>query len=99
MVLEALGQRYDYIVIDLPPINVVSDPLVVSKHLDGILLVLRHSHSKQKDVKEAVRQLKFVNAHILGFVYNGYDKGSKLFRRRSYYDTSYPKYYSSKEKQ
>ena len=99
MVLEALAQKYDYIVVDLPPVNVVSDPLVVSKHLDGILLVLRHAHSKQKDVRAAVRQLKFVNAHILGFVYNGYDKGSKIFRRRSYYDTNYPKYYSSKEKE
>lgn len=90
-VLEALSQKYDYIIIDLPPVNLVSDPLVVSKYLDGIVMVLRHMHAKQSEVKEAVRQFKFVNAHILGFVYNGYDKGRKFFRRRSYYDTTYPK--------
>jgi capsular exopolysaccharide synthesis family protein len=95
MVLEALSQRYDYIIIDLPPVNLVSDPLVLSKYLDGVVVVLRHGRSKQSDVKDAVRQLKFVGAHILGFVYNGYDKGSKLFyRRRSYYDSSY-KYYTN----
>lgn len=91
MVLDALSQRYDYILLDLPPVNVVSDPLAVSRYLDGVILVLRHAHAKQRDIKEAVRQLRYVNAHILGFVYNGYDKGSKVFRRRSYYDTTGPK--------
>ena len=89
LVLEALSQRYDYVIVDLPPVNVVSDPLIVSKYLDGIVLVLRHRVSRKKDVAEAVRQLKFVNAHIVGFVYNGYSKGG-AYRHNSYYGT-YPK--------
>ena len=88
LVLEALSQRYDYVIVDLPPINLVADPLVVSKHLDGILLVLRHGVSKRSEIKDAVRQLKFVGAHILGFVYNGHGKEQGL-SSRSYYSASY----------
>ena len=91
MVLDALSQRYDYIILDLPPVNLVADPLVVSKYLDGMLLVLRHAHSKRSEVVEAVRQLKFVNTHIVGFIYNGYDKKSSK-RRYSHYSSGYPTY-------
>ena len=90
MVLDALSQRYDYIILDLPPVNLVADPLVVSKYLDGMILVLRHAHSKRREVLEAVRQLKFVNTHIVGFIYNGY--GKKSSKRRSYYRSSYSPY-------
>lgn len=88
MVLDALTQRYDYIIVDLPPVNLVADPLVVSKYLDGIILVLRHAHSKRSEVLEAVRQLKFVKTHIVGFVYNDY--GKKPARPRySHYPSTY----------
>lgn len=90
MVLDALSQRYDYIILDLPPVNLVADPLVVSKYLDGMIMVLRHAHSKRREVLEAVRQLKFVNTHIVGFIYNGY--GKKSSKRRSYYRSSYSSY-------
>lgn len=90
LVLDALSQRYDYIILDLPPVNLVADPLVISKYLDGMILVLRHAYTKRREVLEAVRQLKFVNAHIVGFIYNGY--GKKMPKRRTYYHISYSSY-------
>lgn len=84
MVLDALSQRFDYVIVDLPPVNLVSDPLVISKYLDGMIMVLRHAQSKRREVKEAVRQLQFVKAHVIGFVYNGYSK-KKAYRRSSHY--------------
>lgn len=84
MVLDALSQRYDYVIVDLPPVNLVSDPLVISKYLDGVILVLRHAHSKHREIKEAVRQLQFVKVRIVGFVYNDYSKKG-TYRRRSRY--------------
>lgn len=91
-VLDALGKRYDYVILDLPPVNLVSDPLVVSKYLDGIILVLRHTHSKQREIKEAVRQLQFVKARIVGFVYNGYNKKGSYRRSRYGRGSSYETY-------
>ncbi len=87
MVLDALSQRYDYVIVDLPPVNLVSDPLIIAKCLDGVLLVIRHMSSKRREVTEAVRQLKFVGAHIVGFIYNGYSKKGS-YRRASYYKKS-----------
>lgn len=75
--LEEMAGKYDYVIIDLPPVNAVADPLAISKYIDGMIVVVRHGVSRRKEVMEAIRQLKQVNAKIFGFVYNGTYKGSK----------------------
>ncbi len=75
--IERLREEYEYVIIDLPPINAVADPLAVSKHTDGIVMVVRHGHTKRRDVLEAIRQLRLVNAKIIGFVYNGVKDNSR----------------------
>lgn len=90
--LDRMSADYDYIIVDLPPVISVSDALVISKYLDGIVLVLRHGFTRRRNVQEAIRQLRFVEARILGFVYNGYRSGSSYYRTsRRYY--RYGKYY------
>ena len=69
--IDKLRTQYDYVIIDLPPVNLVSDSLAVSQHTDGMIVVVRHDRTRRRDVLEAIRQLKLVNAKILGFVYNG----------------------------
>ena len=92
--LEKMSQQYDYIIIDLPPVVSVSDALIISKFIDGIMVVLRHGHTRRKNVQETVRQLRFVEARILGFVYNGYRRGGGYYKKaRKYY--KYYKYYRS----
>lgn len=71
------ADEYDYVLVDLPPIMEVSDPLITAKHLDGVIMVVLHEHSYRSDVKEAVRKLQFTEVRILGFVYNGYSSGAK----------------------
>ena len=67
-------ENYDYVIVDLPPVTAVSDPLVMSKNIDGLVIVIRHGHTRRRDVMETMRQLELVNAKVLGFVYNGYMK-------------------------
>lgn len=69
--IEDFREKYDYILVDLPPVISVSDPLAMSRNIDGMIVVVRHGYSKRNDVVEAMRQLKLVNANVLGFVYNG----------------------------
>ena len=69
--VQSMREKYDYVIFDLPPVNAVSDPLIMSKHIDGMILVVRHGHTRHRDVSEAVRQLDLVGAKLLGFVYNG----------------------------
>lgn len=68
--IEKLKERYDYIFIDLPPINTVTDAAIMSKNVDGFIVVVSHGISKYKNVSEALKKLQFVNAKILGIVYN-----------------------------
>lgn len=73
-----MASKYEYVIVDMPPVISVSDPLAMSKNIDGVVMVVRHGYSKRKDVLEAIRQLKMVNVRILGFVYNGVYKNKKF---------------------
>lgn len=70
-VLAELRQQYDYIFIDTPPVNVVADTSILSKCVDGILFVVRQRESEKDSVLNAIGQLEFANAKLLGFILNG----------------------------
>ena len=67
--MEQMVKDYDYILVDLPPVTVVSDTIAVSKILDGVILVVRGNVAQRKPVAEMLRQLRLVDIRILGFVY------------------------------
>ena len=67
--LEQLADNYHFILLDLPPVNVVTDALVATKIVDGMIMVVRNEHTDSRSLKEAMRQMSLVDAKILGFVY------------------------------
>ena len=83
---------YDYIVVDLPPVNVVSDAIAMSKSLDGVVMVVRSGISEQRMLSEAMRQLKLVNVRVLGFVFRDSAAGNGKYGKQ--YGYRYKKYYS-----
>ena len=68
VLLEKLRESYDYIVLDTPPIGVVTDAAVLASQTDGVLVVVRTGQSERGPVTQAVEQLEYGNARILGFV-------------------------------
>ena len=88
--MDVLKKDFDYILLDLPPVTAVSDPLVASKLVDGMVLVVRQNYSNKRSLAEAVRQLRFVDTKILGFVMTDSDTGSK--GRKKYYKKYYKQY-------
>lgn len=88
--LETLSERADFIILDLPPVNEVSDALVVSRIVDGIVMVVRQHYASRRTLADAMRQLTQVDAKLLGFVMTcsdtmrkgGYKKGYKKYRYR-----------------
>lgn len=92
--LEALRKLYDYVLIDLPPVNTVTDAAILSRCTDGILLVVRHNVTAKREVAEMLRQLRFAGAKILGFVYNDVPIVGKKYGKRyyRYYRKNYGKY-------
>ena len=80
--IEKFETCFDHIILDLPPVNSVSDPLAMSKHIDGMIVVVRHGQTKRREITETVRQLELVNAKVFGFVYNGYHKTKAGYKRK-----------------
>ena len=93
-VMDELKEKYDYIVVDLPPVTVVSDALAISKALDGMVMVVRGGVSERNVLSEAMRQLNMVNVPLLGFVYRGDDREIGSYRYRRKYK-KYQKYYEN----
>lgn len=96
-VLKLFAEHFDYVFVDLPPVTVVADPLVVSKYLDGIVLVVAHKRTKQRDVTDTVRQLRMTGVRILGFVYNDYSEGGTTYTRYNHYNKGYYSYKTESE--
>lgn len=78
--IETMAHQYDYILVDTPPVNVVSDACIVANLLDGVLLLVRQGRSKKEAVRRAVANLELTGAKILGFILNGIP----LTKRKSY---------------
>ncbi len=91
--LEELRAKYDYILIDTPPVLVISDALVLTPITDGTVLVCRHQVSYVSDISRAINTLQFAKTNILGVVVNGYkasaiDKIGGNYKHYYYYDYS-----------
>ncbi len=83
--LDKCAEEFSYVIVDLPPVNVVADALVVSKYLDGVVVIARHGMTRRKELVEAIKKLKYVQVRILGVVYNGYNHGRGKNYKGSYY--------------
>ncbi len=85
-VLEALSQQVDFIVIDLPPINMVADALAVSQWIDGLVITVRQEVATRRSVDYAMTQLSVIKSKVLGFVLNDVNtaSGSRYGKYKSY---------------
>lgn len=83
-VLNDLSEKFDYIVIDLPPVNVVSDTIAIAKFITGIVVVVREDYTEKNELDACFRQLKLSNVKVLGCVLNGAKNGSGAYKRYKY---------------
>ncbi len=86
--LETLSQCYDYIIIDTPPVNMVSDAYPVIKMTDGVIIVVRQNYSTYPALQKTVDDFKRVDAKILGVVLNSAE-GDKVAERGGYNHYAY----------
>lgn len=68
--LEQFASNYDYVIIDTPPVNVVSDAMVMKDSTSGILLVIRYAMTTYDDLSNCMKQIELAQANLLGFVMN-----------------------------
>jgi capsular exopolysaccharide synthesis family protein len=68
--LRSLAERFEYVLIDSPPLFTVSDPIILSTLVDGVILVVKSGQSKSELVRRACQDLASVGARILGITLN-----------------------------
>ena len=88
---DTLREYYDYIIVDTPPVSVVTDAAVMCRMVDGVVLVVRSGVTTIQGAQLSKKKLEAVGARILGVVLNGYD--ARRIRRRDGYSYAYSNNY------
>jgi polysaccharide biosynthesis transport protein len=88
--LQTLAGRYDHILIDSPPLIHVTDPVILSSLVDGVILVVHGGKSTRAVAQRARQELASVGAKVFGVVLNNVD-----MRREGYDEYYYQRYYSN----
>jgi len=94
--LEQLKEIFDYVIIDLPPVNVVSDAISISSLISGMIVVIREEFTEKKELERCFRQLKLSNVNIFGCVLNSVKEVVRNYSK--YRNYKYYGYYQSKPK-
>ena len=68
--LKAVRERYDMVIVDVPPILEVTDTQVIAHNLDAVVLVVKQGQTQKMGAKRAVELLKIAHANLLGYVMN-----------------------------
>ena len=83
--LNSLRKHYAHILIDSPPSIAVTDAVVLSKSVDGVILVIRAGYTAKEIIKSGIAQFGAVGTHILGAVLNGVDMSRDRYHYQYYY--------------
>lgn len=77
--LEQLGGAYDYVVMDAPPLNLVTDAALLGTMADGVILVARAGITDREALEYAAERLRAVRAPLLGTVLNDAGQGRERY--------------------
>lgn len=92
--IDELARNFDYVLIDSPPVLPVTDAVILSRYVDGVLIVVKGASTPRKVVRDALHRLKAVGARVLGTVLNDVDvTGGDYY----YYNRYYSSYHQETE--
>jgi len=86
--IDDVRHRYDFVILDTPAVLPVTDAVAIAARADGAVLVVRHDHTSEEQVADAVAGLESVGATLLGVVLIR-TPAARARRRRNEYGT-YP---------
>ncbi|MCL4557079.1 MAG: polysaccharide biosynthesis tyrosine autokinase [Deltaproteobacteria bacterium] len=86
--IEMLRGKFDYVIIDSPPVGIISDAAILSSQVDGVIFVVKANGYPREQVVRSIGALSAINAKIAGIVLTHLDKG-KGYYRDYYYSKGY----------
>ncbi|HEU0030802.1 MAG TPA: polysaccharide biosynthesis tyrosine autokinase [Kofleriaceae bacterium] len=84
-VMAELKKRFTRIILDSPPLGAVTDAVVLSRYVDGVIMVVRAGRTQRDEVKRSSKQIRDVGGSLFGVIVNEFDASS----RGGYYYYSY----------
>jgi len=94
--VEKLGEEFDIVLVDTPPVGMLADAVALAKYCDGALLVVAYRQGKQREIGDAVDHLRQTGCRVLGAVLNEV-RFKNLSNRHYYYNSKrYSSYYKRK---
>jgi succinoglycan biosynthesis transport protein ExoP len=86
---DAATSQYEWVIFDSPPVGAVTDSAIIAPQVDGVMLVVRAQQTTKESVEAALRQMRAVDAVMIGCVVNDVDINSRT------YGYGYHQYYRS----
>jgi polysaccharide biosynthesis transport protein len=83
--LRSLEERFDYVILDSPPLASVTDPIILSTLVDGVILIVKSGQSKAELVSRVCQYLSSVGAKVLGVTLNNLDIRKDGYNYYQYY--------------
>lgn len=101
-VLDLLREKYDYVLVDTPPLLAVTDPCTVVPYVDGVILTIRLAKNARPNASRAKEILTSLRARVIGVVVNGVGSDANSYGYGGYrygyggerYGYSYKNYYT-----
>ncbi|WP_347302207.1 AAA family ATPase [Croceibacterium sp. TMG7-5b_MA50] len=92
--LTLARQRYDYVVLDLPPVLAVADARTIARHADGVCVVIRWGHTKPAATMQAVDQLHDDGVNVLGGAFTMVDPDAEVMAGGYFTGALYRRYFA-----
>ncbi|GAB3804775.1 polysaccharide biosynthesis tyrosine autokinase [Spirosoma humi] len=90
---EELKERFDYVLVDSPPVGLVTDSQLIAPYADATLFMVRHDHTPKNSIKMVDVLFKEQRFQRLSIILNGVGEGESY-----YYNYNYGEYYGGSEK-
>lgn len=87
--LERYSGVFDIIILDLPPVNIVVDALVISKWTDGLIAVVRQNFTDKRALSSCMYQVEKLGVRFLGFVMTDAEVGESSYKKYGKYGKNY----------
>lgn len=89
--LAASSNIYDYVFLDTPPVNVVTDSQLTNDVIAGIVFVVKEGHTTHPDIQAALDKIRLANGKVLGFVktFGSVGKSGRYGKKYAYKDYKY----------
>jgi len=83
--LAELGQQFDHLILDSPPLTAVTDAAIISPQVDGTIVVVHTERTTREALRSALKQLHDVHGTLLGGVLNDVNLAANRYSAGSYY--------------